>query len=182
LLIAVLGLPAMRDALERVMVVHMLVQIPLLALAGALVAVALPRTWKSRIAAWNAHGVSGMLLALLASSWWMVPRALDLALAFPLMELTKFVSLPLLVGAPVALSWPRVGGIGRSFIVANVLPMWAVVGWLYIAAPVRVCNFYLVGQQVAAGAGLLGASVALAIGAGALAFLPVSPRMAVSAD
>jgi len=45
-----------------------------------------------------------------------------------------------------------------------------VVGWLYVAAPVRVCNFYLVEQQVAAGAGLLAATVAVSLVAGAAAF------------
>jgi hypothetical protein len=172
IVVAVLALPAARGALERVMIVHMLVQIPLLALAGGLAATALSIRWKTRIAAWNAGGTSGMLMALIASSWWMVPRALDWALASPAMETTKFITLPLLVGAPIALSWSRLGGMGRAFVIANVLPMWAVVGWLYVAAPVRVCNFYLVEQQVVAGVGLLVVSVALALLTGLLAFRP----------
>jgi len=48
--------------------------------------------------------------------------------------------------------------------------MCAVVGWLYLAAPVRVCNFYLVEERAAVGAGLLVASVFLAATAGCLAF------------
>jgi len=175
LLLAALAVPAMRHALEGVMAAHMLVQIPLLAVAGALAATGLPVPLKARLAAWNRRGVSGTLLAVIASSWWMVPRALDSALATPLMELTKFVTLPLLVGAPIALSWRDLGGIGRGFVLANVLPMWAVVGWLYAAAPVRVCNFYLVDQQVTAGVGLLSASVALAVVAGLLSFRVVAP-------
>jgi hypothetical protein len=161
LLVGVLALPGMREALERVMATHMLVQIPLLAAAGALATTGLGPGWKLRIDAWNRGGVSGVLLALIA---------LDLALASPAMELTKFVTLPLMVGIPLALSWDRLGAIGRGFVIANVLPMWAVVGWLYIVAPVRLCNFYLVEQQVAAGLGLLGASVVLGVGMGALAF------------
>ena len=170
LLIGVLALPAMRDGLERVMVLHMLVQIPLLAVGGGLMAAGLRPSWKARVGEWNRGGVSGILLALIASSWWMVPRALDLALSSPAIELAKFVTLPLLVGAPVALSWSRVGAIGRGFVIVNVLPMWAVVGWLYLAAPMRVCNFYLLDQQAAAGTGLLGASMALGALAGLLAF------------
>ncbi|HZN97808.1 MAG TPA: hypothetical protein VFB61_08770 [Gemmatimonadales bacterium] len=178
LLVGVLALPGMREALERVMATHMLVQIPLLAVAGAVAVTGLGPEWKLRIDAWNRGGVSGMLLALIASSWWMVPRALDLALASPAMELTKFVTLPLMVGVPLALSWDRLGAIGRGFVIANVLPMWAVVGWLYIVAPVRLCNFYLVEQQVAAGFGLLGASVVLGVAVGALAFRGVgSPSL-----
>lgn len=169
-IIALLALPGMRHGLERVMIVHMLVQIPLLAGAGALMAMALPMRWTARLALWNGQGISGILMAVMVSSWWMVPRALDWALASPAMELTKFVSLPLLVGAPLALSWSDLGGMGRGFVIANVLPMWAAVGWLYLAAPVRVCNFYLVEDQTAAGAGLLAVSIVLAGVAACLAF------------
>jgi hypothetical protein len=170
LLVGVLALPGMREALERVMAPHMLLQIPLLGMAGALAATGLPLEWKRRIDGWNRGGVSGTLLALIAGSWWMVPRALDLALGSPAMELAKFVTLPLFVGAPLALSWNHLGFIGRGFVIANVLPMWAVVGWLYLVAPVRLCNFYLVEQQVSAGLGLLGAAVGLGVMVGVLAF------------
>ena len=169
-LITLLALPWMRQALESVMILHMLVQIPLLAVAGALMATALSPRWRVRLAGWNENGLSGTLMAAVVSSWWMVPRALDSALASPAMELAKFVSLPLFLGAPLALSWSRLGSMGRGFVIANVLPMWAVVGWLYLAAPVRVCNFYLVEDQSVAGTGLLLASVALAVTAGSLAF------------
>jgi hypothetical protein len=170
LIVALLALPPVRHALERVMVTHMLVQIPLLAIAGALAATSLSPQWRTRIALWNADGISGMTMALIASTWWMVPRALDWTLASPFMETAKFASLPLFVGAPVALSWSRLGGMGRGLVIANVLPMWAVVGWLYIAAPVRVCNFYLVDQQVVAGTGLVAVATALSLVAGATAF------------
>lgn len=171
LLFVVLATPPARDALEQVMVAHMLVQIPLLAIVGALGVTAVPQRVRARIAEWNRAGVSGTLLALIASSWWMVPRALDWALASPLMEAAKFVTLPLFVGAPLALSWTALGTMGRGFVIANVLPMWAVVGWAYIAAPVRVCNYYLVDQQVAAGVGLVIVSIALGAGIGLLSFL-----------
>ena len=169
-LFVMLATPVARDALEQVMVVHMLVQIPLLAIVGALGATALPGPVKTSIAAWNRGGVSGTLLAVIASSWWMVPRALDWALASPLMEVAKFVTLPLFGGAPLALSWTSLGSIGRGFVIANVLPMWAVVGWAYIAAPVRVCNYYLVDQQVVAGVGLVGVAIAVGLAMGLPAF------------
>lgn len=172
LLLVALSAPPVRHALERVMFAHMLVQIPLLALAGVLVASALPMSVKVRVRDWNTGGVSGTLLALLVSSWWMVPRALDWALASPVIEVAKFTTLPLLVGLPIALSWSPLGSLGRGFVVANVLPMWAVVGWLYVAAPVRVCNYYLVDQQVVAGAGLLSTAIAVGVAIAVFAFLP----------
>ena len=165
-----LALPWVREALEGVMWTHMLVQIPLLAVAGALAAAGLPARVKARFAEWNRGGVTGTLVALIVSSWWMVPRALDWVLASPGMETLKFVSLPLFVGLPIALSWRSLGFIGRGFVIANVLPMWAVVGWLYLAAPIRVCNYYLVDQQAMAGAGLLGLSAAVGLALCARAF------------
>jgi hypothetical protein len=170
LLFIVLATPAARESLEQVMVAHMLVQIPLLVVIGALGAAALPESLGVRIAAWNRGGVSGTLLAIIVSSWWMVPRALDWALASPAMEAAKFVTLPLFVGAPLALSWRSLGSMGRGFVIANVLPMWAVVGWAYAAAPVRVCNYYLVDQQVTAGVGLVSVSIALGVALGLLSF------------
>lgn len=162
-MILLLALPGARGLLEREMITHMLVQIPLLTIAGVFIAPGIPESWRTRIAAWNRGGISGALLAVIVSSWWMVPRALDSVLASPGAELWKFVSLPLLVGVPAALSWQPLGIVGRGFVILNVLPMWAVVGWLYIAAPVRVCNYYLVDQQVDAGKGLLWVSVALGV-------------------
>lgn len=181
-LVALLALPWTRQWLESVMILHMLVQIPLLAGAGALMVMDLPGTWRARLASWNRNGISGILMAAAASSWWMVPRALDAALASPAMELAKFVSLPLFVGVPLAVSWSWLGGIGRGFVIANVLPMWAVVGWLYLVAPVRVCNFYLVEDQAVAGAGLIAASSGLGLIAGGLAFRRRPTISAASAD
>jgi hypothetical protein len=176
-LILLLALPGSRGLLEREMITHMLIQIPLLAMAGVLISSGIPRRWRTRIAAWNRGGISGALLAVIVSSWWMVPRALDSVLSSPGAELWKFLSLPLFVGLPAALSWPALGMIGRGFVVVNVLPMWAVVGWLYVAAPVRVCNYYLIDQQVVAGKGLLWVSVSLAVVLCVLSFRPQLVRL-----
>lgn len=178
-LVVLLGLPGARGLLEREMVTHMLVQIPLLAIAGVLIAAGIPSTVRTRIVAWNRRGVAGALLAAIVSSWWMVPRALDSVLASPGAEWWKFASLPLLAGVPAALSWQPLGSIGRGFVIANVLPMWAVVGWLYVAAPVRVCNYYLVDQQVVAGMGLLWLSIAAGLAFCAAAFRSWHPPSVV---
>lgn len=160
LMVVVLAMPPAREALEGTMILHMLVQIPLLAVAGSIGALAIPRPWRARVTAWNRFGITGTLVAVIVSTWWMVPRALDGAISSGAMELFKFVSLPLLVGVPLALSWRELPFVGKGFLLANILPMWAVVGWLYVAAPTRVCNYYLVDQQVIAGYGLIAASIA----------------------
>ena len=178
LIIVLLALPPARGALEGQMILHMLVQIPLLAVAGGIVALALPVRWRAATVPWNRFGITGTLLALIVSTWWMVPRALDGALSSGAMELLKFVSLPLLVGAPVALSWRELPFVGKGFVLANVLPMWAVVGWLYIASPERLCNYYLVDQQVIAGYGLIVLSIAAAVAIASIGMF-TTPRAAV---
>lgn len=170
-LVGVLALPPLRAGLEAGMAAHMLVQMPLLAAAGALGALALPPGVKRALAAYNAHGLPFTLLAGLVSSYWMLPRALDAALADPWAELAKFISLPLLVGLALALSWRPLGAIGRGFVAANVVSMMAVLGWLYIVSPVRVCNSYRVGEQALAGWLLVGAACALALAWAAPAFV-----------
>ncbi|MGH8730575.1 MAG: hypothetical protein ACREVF_02520 [Burkholderiales bacterium] len=162
-LIAVLWLPPLRGALEAGMTTHMLVQIPLLACAGLLIAGA----FEPHLAHIQDHtdrsGIATALIAVFASSFWMLPRALDAALADPWMETAKFLSLPLLVGVPARLCAPRLPAIAVGFILANLLSMWAVAGWLYRAFPAQLCNFYLIDQQVVAGGVLLAVSGLLAV-------------------
>ena len=170
-LIGILALPVSRQTLEAHMATHMLLQIPLLAIAGVLLAHAVGARLQRMLKSYDRHGLSGMLMVLFASSYWMLPRALDAVLASPVMELGKFCSLPLLVGLPLALSWQRVGPIGRSFVLANVISMVAVAGWLYRQSPVRLCNYYLIDQQVLLGDGLLALALLLGLVCTARAFI-----------
>jgi hypothetical protein len=64
----------------------------------------------------------------------MLPRALDEAVSDPLINLGKFLSLPLLAGLPLGLSWSRMPPLGRAFIWANFTPTITVVGALYLIA------------------------------------------------
>lgn len=146
-----LATPLARGWLEASMSGHMLVQIPLLAAIGVAACRLLPQHRQEALLTAAGGPVACVLAALFASSYWMLPRALDGALANPLIEVAKFVSLPTLVGAPLALAWRRLAMIGRGFVWTNFISMLAVLGWLYIAAPVRVCNNYLVDEQASAG-------------------------------
>lgn len=169
LLISSLGLPPSRTALESSMATHMLVQFPLLAISGVLLGLAVPPRVQRVVLPYNGGGVPGLLLFVFVSSYWMLPRALDGALASPIMELAKFFSLPL-AGLTLALSWPRAGLVTRGFIVANAISMLAVVGWLYRVSPVRLCNYYLVDQQVTLGNALLWLALLLGLAFGARLF------------
>lgn len=146
-----LAAPPVRTWLEATMTGHMLVQIPLLAAIGFAACRLLGAHHQERLLAIAGGPIPLVVVALFASSWWMLPRALDDALAHPLAEVAKFVSLPTLVGVPLALAWRRLGIIGRGFVWTNFISMLAVLGWLYLAAPQRLCNSYLVDQQESAG-------------------------------
>lgn len=160
---ALLAAPPLRVLLESVMAAHMLVQLPLLAAVGAYAVRLLPACVRRKLDSCNAGGLPFTLLALFAAAFWMLPRSLDGALNHAHLELAKFVSLPLLVGAPLALSWRRLSAIGRGFLWSNLLSMLVVLGWLYSVAPIRVCTNYLVDQQALLGRSLLLLAVALTL-------------------
>jgi hypothetical protein len=151
----------LRLLIERDMAVHMTVQLPLLICVGWLLAPIL-RPYEPR---WLADadwlGIPGILSVVFGTSFWMLPRALDGALADPLMDLAKFLSLPLLVGLPLGLSWRRMPALGRAFVWANFIPKLGAVGGLYLAAPTRLCAYYRLDQQAAAGWTLIAVAAAL---------------------
>lgn len=159
-----LATPMARSSLEAAMGTHMLLQIPLLATSGVLIARLLPARRQDALLALCGGALPLIILALFASSYWMLPRALDAALGKPLTEAAKFISLPLLVGLPLALAWRQLSAIGRGFVWTNFISMLAVLGWLYIVAPVRVCNNYLVAEQSSTGWLMVKLSVLLLAG------------------
>jgi hypothetical protein len=144
------------------MVLHMLRQFPLLLLAGWLRAKCLSKSIGIRLKAWNHAGITGLLTTSMILMFWMIPRALDLVLVSPALEFLKFFSLTL-AGAALELSWLAAGMIVRGFFLGNVLPMMMVVGWLYVEAPVRLCNSYLSNDQLRTGSALLALSIATSL-------------------
>jgi hypothetical protein len=152
-----------RVLLERDMTLHMIVQLPLLAGIG-LVFAAILRSWEPRWlieADWL--GIPGLVLAAFASSLWMLPIMLDDAVADPVIDFMKFLSLPLLVGAPLGLSWRRMPPLGRAFVWANFIPKIGAIGGLYLAAPERLCAYYRLDQQAIAGWTLIIVAIVLGL-------------------
>ena len=160
---AVLGTPALRHALESTMTLQMLVQIPLLVLAGGWLAQGIPGWLGRRLAAWNHHGISGLVLASLTSLVWMLPLALDASLNDPRFTLAKFLSVPLLIGAPVALSWPHAGFVVRGVVLLELTVTAFRLGWLYLISPVRLCSNYLLDDQEQVGRILLAVGLAIVL-------------------
>lgn len=168
-LLVVLALPPLRAALEASMSRHMLLQFPLLALAGALLAGRLPAAWRRACDRWNAYGIAGLLLVALVSALLMIPRLLDLALVDARVEAAKWIAL-LVAGAALRLSWRRAGLLVQGFFLGNVLPMMGVVGQLFQDSPLRLCNAYLLDDQVRLGEALVAVAVLVGVGWGTLAF------------
>jgi hypothetical protein len=165
-LVLLLALTPLRGLLESRMPAHMLLQLPLLILAGGLIGGGMRTAFASWLDRFDRYGIATLLVAGSALAFWMLPRSLDAALAQPLFDALKFFSVPALIGLPAALAWPRLPGVACGFVFGNLLSMLAVLGWLYLAAPVRVCNFYLTDDQSLTGKGLL-----LLVAAGGLCWL-----------
>ena len=162
-LCVVLAWPPLRHALEASMWRHMVLQFPLLMAAGALLAAALPPRARGAVARWNAHGIAGLVGVAGVLAVLMVPRALDLALRDGAIDAAKYAAL-VLAGAALRLSWRAAGLVVQGFFLGNVLPMTAVVGQLYIDAPLRLCNAYLLDDQARLGQWLIALAVLLALG------------------
>ncbi len=154
----------LRVPLERHMVTHVLVLLPALAAAGWFTGRAIANRWPTlRSSDWNAAGATGLLTVLLTGAFWMLPRSLDWSLGEPLGEAAKFVSLPLFLGIPLALSWRRAPVLVRGFLNASAISMALTLAWVYANAPVRLCTSYLTGQQEQLGEGFLWVSVMLGV-------------------
>jgi hypothetical protein len=151
LLLAVLLVPAVRRALEATMLAQMLVQIPLLAVVGGLAQSFVTPAVRARMREWNANGIAGFVVASLATMYWMLPRTLDAAIANPPVDAVKYLSVPLLIGLPLSLSWPRAGFVARGILVTEAIATLLRLGWLYRISSQRLCSAYPLGDQQQAG-------------------------------
>ena len=177
-LLGLLALPVARQALEASMSAHMLIQYPLLALAGYWLAAALPPRSLARLQRFNALGITGLFASAMILAILMIPRVLDLALVDGRIALAKALAL-VFCGGALRLSWRPAGLLVQGFYLGNVLPMMAVVGNLYANSPVRVCNAYLLDDQARLGQLLIWLSAGVALAWGALLVRRLMQREAV---
>lgn len=159
----VLALPPVRHLLEATMTLQMLVQIPLLAIAGWWLLPLVPRRASDVLAAWNCNGVSGIALVSFVAMVWMLPRMMDASLVDPWVAVAKLASVPLLIGLPLALSWPRAGFVVRGVYLLEVVATMFRLGWLYLASPLRLCSNYLLGDQQRLGKIMFAIGVAIVL-------------------
>lgn len=137
---------------------HMLVQLPLLAIAGAL---AVPAGFQAG-ARWNAGGFASLIVAGFGATFWMIPRSIDAAVSDPAMIAIKFVALPVL-GGFFAIGWRRAHALLKGAIKSQVISSAVIMAFLYGEAPARLCNNYLIDDQRQLATAFLWLACALAI-------------------
>lgn len=158
ILFLVLCIPQIRHGLEASMIGQMLIQIPFLALAGYLFGVGIRKHMSSILSQLNSQGIPGLLIVIFTCTYWILPRSLDAPLNSVLFEAIKYVTVPLLIGLPLALSWGMLAFTIKGFVWANVISMNFVMGWFYANSPIRLCNNYLTEQQLQLGIVLMATS------------------------
>jgi hypothetical protein len=155
-----------RQVLEATMARHMLLQMPMLIAAGALIAFGLQCTnvvaFSGVLRGCDENGITGLFAFMLVTAYWMIPKTLDSAAVSLVADSTKFVSL-LLVGLLLPGSLSRANAILQLFFIGNFASMTAIAGMLYQDAPRRLCNLYLIDDQMIAGTGLVALAVAIAL-------------------
>lgn len=162
--------PTLRHLIESRMVLHMLVEFPVLFAAG----------WSSRRmlanssacerirlagAALDWGGLTGSVVVSCVALFWMIPAALDASLLAPEMAAVKYASW-LAAGFMMAGSWRRMAPELVLFFAGNLAWMSATAGLLYTDTSQRLCANYLVDEQHTTGVGLI--VLALLLGAVAL--------------
>jgi hypothetical protein len=155
-MLASLMLPPVRHALEADMARHMLLAFPLAMGLGAL---ASGRRFDAGFARIDRFGLTGWLFASLVLAYWMIPSALDAAIASVATDAAKLASLAL-AGAALRSSWRRSPPMLEAFFVGNFAWMAATVGLVYQDAPAQLCLNYLSDSQQRAGSGLVVAAIA----------------------
>jgi hypothetical protein len=152
----------LRAPLEASMALHMLLQLPMIAIGGALLGHELQASRAAHaVARIDAYGMTGLTWVLFASAYWMIPRALELSLTLPWAEAGKFASVALM-GALLPGALKRANAVIQLFFLGNLCWMMAIAGIQYQEMPQRLCNAYALNDQIITGIGLVLLSIAIA--------------------
>ncbi|MCL4767043.1 MAG: DUF1404 family protein [Hyphomicrobiaceae bacterium] len=170
-LLVIAVVPPLSAWWEASLVRHLLLQVPMLVLAGLIFGSLLARRSRFLPGSGQMEGVAAVLLAAFCLAFWMLPRWLDAAVADPRVDAAKAGSLVLLAGLPLGWGWSRLRPVARAFIWANAVSMLAAMGVLYLTFPDRLCNNYLASEQPELGRALLGLALVLGLAGAARAML-----------
>lgn len=162
-LLIFLAIPPVAHLMESVMIIHMHMQMPMLIIAGVLMARFFQLRFPKFFEKWNSDGIPGILLFVIVMGYWMLPRTMDEALEIQAVEIFKFISLPFLAGVPLRDSWKKLKPIGKNVIFVLFTIIFAIVGWMYIFSDDQICNNYLVIEQITLGWGFLTMALSIII-------------------
>ncbi len=151
------------DWMESSMVSHILLELPLLIVVGFLIGTKIAHTNHLYLLKLNKGGILGFLLASFTLIFWMIPRWLDTSLNDDIWAYLKYITLIFLVGIPLAISWPVAHIVTKAVIKIEFLTMLFRLGWIYLISPERLCNNYLLQEQVWLGYGFIVIGITLAI-------------------
>lgn len=139
--------PVGKGLIQSSMIFHMLIQIPMLILAGYLLNNfhSNKNTLSKTFSLWLWIYLSGL--------FWMLPINLDKALAYPSWDIFKVLSL-LITGACLKTVFKSYQTLALFFI-GNTVMMLFFIGLYFQTTDVRLCNAYLIESQQTAGLGLI---------------------------
>lgn len=156
-------IPPIAHFMEKLMVIHMHMQMPMLVIAGLLMARFFQIKFPGFFEKWNHNGVPGILLFIIIVCYWMLPRSMDEALTEQGVEIFKFISMPFLAGVPLRDSWQKLSSNGKNGIIIGFTILFIGMGWLYINTPVQLCNNYLMIEQLTLGWGFITTAIGMII-------------------
>jgi hypothetical protein len=149
------GMLLSRNWWEAGMVMHMAVQIPLLALLGGMFALVQGRRYPGLHVLGRRYRAGLLLFSLFVLGLWMLPRLLDAAVHATDIAIMKWLTLPM-AGAALALCWRHLPIVLRGVLHLEALATLLRLGWLYLIAPQRYCVSYGLDEQQTLGYVLLG--------------------------
>ncbi|MGO4888448.1 hypothetical protein ACJ2A9_11865 [Anaerobacillus sp. MEB173] len=158
-----LVIPPIANFMESIMVIHMHMQMPMLVIAGLLMAPFFQKRFPQFFEKWNGTGFPGLLLFIIIMGYWLLPRTMDEALTLTSVEVFKFISLPFLAGVPLRDSWKKISKFGKNILIAIFTVIFLGMGFLYIYAPFQLCNNYLMIEQLTLGWGFLLTAIGMII-------------------
>ncbi len=149
--------------LEQSLVASLLIGYPLLVVYGYFLGVlALRRVFVAKAVAFSG-GIPGVLVASFALAFWMIPRWMDASVANLEIAVLKYLTLILVVGFMLGCSWSKMHFITRAVVKIEFLTMLFRLGWIYLITPDRLCNNYLIGEQILLGKTFLAIAVLLIV-------------------
>ena len=153
-----LSVPPLRSVIEQSMAWHMVFQMPLLVLAGALAYAAWPTRIgaraRARLLVFNQYGLTGFMAAQIIIAYWMLPIAIDRAVVSPSFDALKLLTL-FISGLLLADAFKRAPGVLQLFFMGYWVPMMCWLGIYFATTGLRLCNAYSLDSQVATGRALL---------------------------